>query len=72
MNGVLREKEDQSFLGKPLISVLFPVYNGADYLEESLQSVLDQAYDNFEIIIIDFLITRKYTRVQAQPTTAKT
>lgn len=37
----------------PLVSVIIPVYNGADYLEESLGSILAQTYPNIEIIIID-------------------
>ena len=49
----MRKNENQSSLEIPLVSVLFPVYNGAYYLEESIQSILDQTYDNFEIIIID-------------------
>jgi glycosyltransferase involved in cell wall biosynthesis len=36
-----------------LISVLLPVYNGSAYLEESIKSILDQTYSNFEIIIIN-------------------
>ncbi|MAN60035.1 MAG: glycosyl transferase [Flavobacteriaceae bacterium] len=36
-----------------LISVILPVYNGEDYLEEAIKSCLDQSYSNFELIIID-------------------
>lgn len=36
-----------------LISVLLPVYNGGDYLKQSLQSVLNQQFINFEFLIID-------------------
>jgi glycosyltransferase involved in cell wall biosynthesis len=36
-----------------MVSVVLPVYNGADMLEESLQSILDQTYTNFELIAID-------------------
>lgn len=35
------------------VSVILPVYNQADLLEESIKSVLDQTYQNFELIIID-------------------
>ena len=38
---------------KPLISVVIPVYNGEKTLEACLNSVIDQDYDDFEIIIID-------------------
>lgn len=35
----------------PKVSVVFPVYNGEKYVEESLQSLLVQTFGNFEIII---------------------
>lgn len=38
---------------KPLISVIVPVYNGQDYLEDCITSIEHQTYDNLEIIIIN-------------------
>ena len=38
---------------KPKISVLMPVYNGEQFLEKSINSVLDQTFNNFEYIIIN-------------------
>jgi glycosyltransferase involved in cell wall biosynthesis len=41
-------------IGKlPLISVITPVYNGAEYLDELIQSVLQQDYPHIEHIVID-------------------
>ena len=37
----------------PLFSVIVPVYNGAAYLEEAIQSVLDQTFNDWELIIVD-------------------
>lgn len=37
----------------PLVSIITPVYNGAAYIEELIQSVLAQNYPNLEHIIID-------------------
>lgn len=36
-----------------LISIILPVFNGEDYLSDSIQSCLDQTYKNFELIIVD-------------------
>lgn len=38
---------------KPLISIITVVYNGKEYIEETIQSVISQSYDNVEYIIID-------------------
>ena len=35
------------------VSVIMPTYNRADIIERAINSVLNQTYDNFELIIID-------------------
>ncbi len=37
----------------PKISVLMPFYNNEKYLDESIQSILNQTYSDFEFIIMD-------------------
>jgi glycosyltransferase involved in cell wall biosynthesis len=37
----------------PLVSIITPVYNGAQYIEELIQSVLSQGYTCLEHIVID-------------------
>jgi glycosyltransferase involved in cell wall biosynthesis len=37
----------------PLVSVVIPVYNGNGFLPSAIESILDQTYKNFEVIIID-------------------
>jgi glycosyltransferase involved in cell wall biosynthesis len=37
----------------PKISVIVPCYNQAIYLDECLQSVLDQTHENWECIIVN-------------------
>ncbi|MBR2300202.1 MAG: glycosyltransferase family 2 protein [Alphaproteobacteria bacterium] len=38
---------------QPQISVLVPVYNSAPYLAETIKSVLNQTYKNFELILLN-------------------
>ena len=38
---------------KPLVTGLIPSYNHAKYIKESIQSMIDQDYENMEMIIID-------------------
>ena len=37
----------------PLVSVIIPVYNGADFIGESIDSALQQSYGNLEVIVVD-------------------
>ena len=37
----------------PLVSVVMSVYNGARYLRQAVDSILNQSYSNFEFIIIE-------------------
>lgn len=37
----------------PLVSVIIPNYNHARYLDQRIQTVLNQTYQNFEVIILD-------------------
>ena len=38
---------------QPLVSIVVPVYNTADYLDEMLESVTGQTYENLEIICVN-------------------
>jgi glycosyltransferase involved in cell wall biosynthesis len=37
----------------PEVSVIIPTYNSAQFLDEALQSVFDQTFKDFEVIVID-------------------
>src|SRR5436309_574877 len=42
-----------SLINPPLVSILTPVYNGAEFLGECIESVLRQTYQNYEYIIVN-------------------
>lgn len=38
---------------QPLVNILIPTYNRANYLRETIQSVLAQTYQNMEVLVFD-------------------
>lgn len=48
-----REGKCRSSMSNPLVSVIIPVYNGAAYLAEALESVLAQDYQPLDVIVVD-------------------
>lgn len=38
---------------QPLVSIIIPVYNGANYLREAIESALNQTYKNCEVLVIN-------------------
>ncbi|HRF78803.1 MAG TPA: glycosyltransferase [Flavobacteriales bacterium] len=37
----------------PLVSIIIPAYNAAPYIEQTIRSVLDQTFTDFEVIVVD-------------------
>ncbi len=44
---------------KPLISVIMPAYNAQKYISSAIESILNQTFNKFELIIIDDFSTDK-------------
>lgn len=44
---------EQDFKALPLVSVIVPNYNHALYLRERLESIYNQTYSNYEVILLD-------------------
>ena len=40
-------------MNKPLVSIICPVFNAENYIEQTIESVLRQSYSNIEFIVID-------------------
>jgi glycosyltransferase involved in cell wall biosynthesis len=37
----------------PLVSIVFTSYNHLEFLKQAIESILNQTYTNFELIVID-------------------
>lgn len=46
-------------MNKPKVSVITPVYNAEAFLTETVESVLNQTYENFEYLLIDDCSTER-------------
>ncbi len=44
---------DKTLTSAPFISVILPVYNAEKYLQKAINSILNQTYKNYELIIIN-------------------
>lgn len=42
-----------TIINRPLVSVIMPAYNAADYLQEAINSVIAQTFLDWELLIID-------------------
>lgn len=40
-------------MANPMISIIIPIYNTEKYIEQCLNSLIEQSYQNFEIICVD-------------------
>ena len=40
-------------MAKPAISVIIPMYNAEKYIEDCLESILAQTFQDFEVIVAD-------------------
>ena len=40
-------------MAQTLVSIIVPVYNVESYLEECVESIINQSYENLDIILID-------------------
>ncbi len=53
LTGTPNARRDANTVAWPRITVVTAVYNGADYLEDTIRSIVSQKYPNLEYIIVD-------------------
>lgn len=46
-------KEGNTTKGKGLVTIVMPAYNSEKHIEQSIDSVITQTYENWELIVID-------------------
>ena len=49
----------------PLVSIILPAYNCEKYISEAVNSILQQVYDNFELIVINDVSTHNPSSILA-------
>lgn len=52
-NSSLTNKINNSKIKVPVVSIVLPVYNSEKYIADSIESILNQTFSDFELIIID-------------------
>ncbi len=48
-----KKRVEDELIEKPLVSIVIPVYNGANYLRFAIDSSLNQTYENIEIVVVN-------------------
>ncbi|MSR89726.1 glycosyltransferase family 2 protein, partial [Patescibacteria group bacterium] len=46
-----------------LVSIVVPVYNAASFIDETIKTVLDQTYTNWELLLVDDKSTDKSVKL---------
>jgi len=52
-NKVIIERSIKTKLKESLVSVIIPCYNGEKFIQKAIESVINQTYQNWELIIVD-------------------
>ena len=53
MNKKDKSLQNADFINSNLVSIVIPVYNASKYICDTIDSILNQTYDNYEIILVN-------------------
>lgn len=59
----MKQNMESNAMLPPLVSVIIPVYNNAEYLNNCFESVLNQTYENYEVIVVDDYSTDEKVKI---------
>lgn len=49
----MKKTRETTKFGQPLVSVIMPVFNGRHYIDQAINSILNQTFQDFEFLIVD-------------------
>jgi glycosyltransferase involved in cell wall biosynthesis len=49
----MRKFSAPSIVTNPAVSIIIPAYNASEYIQETISSVLNQSFQDFEVIVVD-------------------
>ena len=52
-NRIAPRDRTESDTACPKVSIVIPAYNSAEYLAEAIQSVINQTFHDYEVIVVD-------------------
>ena len=58
---IIKESADRQL--SPTVSVVMSIYNGARFIKQSIESIREQTYDDYEVVIVDDGSTDKTTSI---------
>ena len=49
----MKRKDENNMKNKELVSIIVPVYNAEKFIKDTINTVLQQTHQNFELILVD-------------------
>ncbi len=66
----------QEIENSPLVSIVIPLFNAKDYIAKTIESVILQSYENWELIVVDdcstdgsYLVVEEFSKLDSSSKT---